>query len=400
LTAVALKRVMRIVAGQSPPSEEVSDFEGSGLPFLQGNAEFGSRNPAAKHRCDSAPKRAEVGDVLLSVRAPVGALNIADRQYGIGRGLAALRPTAVEPRFAWWALHAAVDQLRASATGSTFEAITADDIGRLTIELPSPSTQQQIAASLDAETARIDALIEKKRRMAELLRERAVVATQDIVLGRGNGRATAFSGIDSIGEIPDDWRIIRNKVFMREIDERSIDGDEELLTVSHITGVTPRAEKDVSMFMAESLEGYKLVEPRDLVVNTMWAWMGALGISRYAGIVSPSYAVYRIDSEQAVPRFVDAMFRSPAYIAEITRMSKGVWTSRLRLYPEALLAMKTPIPPLPEQRGIVAQLDGYLARLKPAAERLERSVMVLRERRQAVITAAVTEKIPVAKAPA
>jgi type I restriction enzyme, S subunit len=391
---------MRIVAGQSPPSEEVSDFEGSGLPFLQGNAEFGRRHPAAKHRCDSAPKRAEAGDVLLSVRAPVGALNIADRQYGIGRGLAALRPTAVEPRFAWWSLHAAVDQLRASATGSTFEAITADDIGGLTIELPSPSAQQQIAASLDAETARIDALIEKKHRMAELLRERAVVETQDIVLGRGKGRATAFSGIDSMGEIPRDWRIIRNKVFMREVDERSTEGDEELLTVSHITGVTPRAEKEVSMFMAESLKGYKLVEPRDLVVNTMWAWMGALGISNYAGIVSPSYAVYRIDSEQALPRFVDAMFRSPAYIAEITRMSRGVWTSRLRLYPEALLAMRTPVAPLPEQQEIVAQLDGYLARLKPAAERLERSVVVLRERRQAVITAAVTEQIHVARTPA
>ena len=272
----------------------------------------------------------------------------------------------------------------------------------LNFEVPieDPRSQRKVADFLDAETARIDALIQKKHRMAELLRERAVVETQEVVCGRAKGSATAFSGIDSVGEIPRHWRVLRNKVFMREVDERSTTGEEELLTVSHITGVTPRAEKDVSMFMAESLEGYKLVEPGDLVVNTMWAWMGALGVSKHAGIVSPSYAVYRIDADEVRPRFVDAMFRTPAYVAEITRMSRGVWTSRLRLYPEVLLSMKTPVPPLPEQQDIVARLDGYLARLEPAAERLERSVALLREHRQALITAAVTGQLDIAKAAA
>jgi type I restriction enzyme S subunit len=161
LTTVSLKRVIRIVAEQSPPSDEVTEFEGAGLPFLQGNAEFGPSHPVAKHRCDSAMKRAETGDILLSVRAPVGALNIADRQYGIGRGLAALRPVGVDARFARWSLHAVVNQLRASATGSTFEAITADDVGSPVIPIPAPSDQREIADFLDAETARIDALIEK-----------------------------------------------------------------------------------------------------------------------------------------------------------------------------------------------------------------------------------------------
>lgn len=77
------------------------------------------------------------------------------------------------------------------------------------------------------------------------------------------------------------------------IDERSVSGNEELLSVSHKTGVTPRRLKNITMFKAESYAGYKLCRPGDLVVNTMWAWMAALGVSQHGGIVSNAYGVYR-----------------------------------------------------------------------------------------------------------
>ena len=74
------------------------------------------------------------------------------------------------------------------------------------------------------------------------------------------------------------------------MDDRAGDGTEDdLLTVSHITGVTRRADKEETMFLAESFENYKNCQPGDLVINTMWAWMGALGVSSVKGIVSPSY---------------------------------------------------------------------------------------------------------------
>ena len=101
-----LKYAAEILAGQSPPSERVEPL-GSDLPFLQGNAEFGQRSPTARFQCRTAPKRCRPGDILISVRAPVGAMNWADRAYGIGRGLMAVRPLpGTDVRFLWWLIDA------------------------------------------------------------------------------------------------------------------------------------------------------------------------------------------------------------------------------------------------------------------------------------------------------
>ena len=102
------------------------------------------------------------------------------------------------------------------------------------------------------------------------------------------------SGVEWIGKIPKHWETRRNKHVFNERNERSVSGDEELLTVSHITGVTPRSEKNVNMFLAQTLEGYKHCSRGNLAINTMWAWRGALGFSEFDGIVSPSYNVYRL----------------------------------------------------------------------------------------------------------
>jgi type I restriction enzyme S subunit len=103
-----LKYLARINMGQSPPSDIVNT-SGEGLPFLQGNADFGAKQPTAHTFCPYPPKVAGPGDILISVRAPVGALNYADREYGIGRGLCAIRPfgPVLERRYCSYSLQIA-----------------------------------------------------------------------------------------------------------------------------------------------------------------------------------------------------------------------------------------------------------------------------------------------------
>ncbi len=156
---------------------------------------------------------------------------------------------------------------------------------------------------------------------------------------------------------PARWPLIRGKQLFQEIDERSKDGKEELLSVSHITGITPRSQKNVTMFQAESLVGYKLCKIGDIAANTMWTWQGAIGVSKYAGVVSPAYNVYRQKSDIFNPRYLDMLLRERRLVDVYHSLSTGIRPSRLRLYPDVFLTIQLPVPPREEQDQIVSFLD-------------------------------------------
>jgi len=143
--------ICTINMGQSPESSSYNERE-EGLPFFQGNADFGEVSPTVRIWCNAPTKIANEGDILLSVRAPIGALNIADRQCCIGRGLAAL--TANEKkcsrRYLWYALNSKIEELNSKGTGSTFKAIGKKILFETEIPLPALSEQTEILQKLDA----------------------------------------------------------------------------------------------------------------------------------------------------------------------------------------------------------------------------------------------------------
>lgn len=200
------------------------------------------------------------------------------------------------------------------------------------------------------------------------------------------------SGVEWMGDVPKHWQVVRNKAVFAELDVRSETGKGELLSVSHLTGVTRRSEKNVNMTMAESLEGYKCCSPGDVVINTMWAWMGALGATFLHGLVSPSYNVYRPRRDGLInPAYYDFLCRTPQHVIEIKANSKGVWESRLRLYPEAFLNMRMPLPPIDEQNAIAAFLHRETTKIDDLVAEQQRLIELLQEKRQAVISNTVTK---------
>ncbi len=195
-----------------------------------------------------------------------------------------------------------------------------------------------------------------------------------------------------LGRIPSHWAVKRMKYVVREVDWRSSDGTEQLLRVSQYTGVTPRVRADGldgADTRAESLVGYKRVEPNDLVINIMLAWNGSMGVSRYAGIASPAYCVYRF-SRDANPWYFHQLLRSPIYRARIKASSTGVVESRLRLYTEDLGRIEALVPPPDEQAAIVRFLDWANGRLERAIRAKRKVIALLNEQKQSVIHRAIT----------
>jgi type I restriction enzyme S subunit len=201
------------------------------------------------------------------------------------------------------------------------------------------------------------------------------------------------SGVEWLRKVPAHWDLARFKHILRERDERSIGGEEELLSVSAYTGVTPRSaiiEAGAQLTRAETLEGYKVCKRNDLVVNIMLAWNRGLGVTVHDGIVSPSYCVFEPNS-RVYPRFLDYLVRCDQYLPYFKAHSAGVIDSRLRLYPDVLAGLIAIMPPLNEQRAIVDVLDHETAKIDALVAEQERLIALLKEKRQAVISHAVTK---------
>ncbi len=158
-----LGEVCSITMGQSPSSDTYNDSEG--LPFFQGNADFGKIHPSIRVYCNAPIRIADVDDILISVRAPIGAINIADCKCCIGRGLASIRNNAeVANEYIYHALIANKEKLIAQGTGSTFKSIGKEALKELSIPVPPREEQERIVVELDC----LSGVIEKKR---EQLRE-------------------------------------------------------------------------------------------------------------------------------------------------------------------------------------------------------------------------------------
>lgn len=199
------------------------------------------------------------------------------------------------------------------------------------------------------------------------------------------------SGVEWLGETPSHWLPTRNKEIFFERGSLSQNGDETLLTVSHITGVTRRSEKNVNMFMAETMEGYKHCKKGDLVINTMWAWMGALGTANEDGICSPAYGVYA--PKRFIPyspKYFDYLYRTPNAISEMTRNSKGIVSSRLRLYPKDFFQIFTALPTYHEQTAIAAYLDTKTAQIDRQIDLLSQKATQYGKLKQSLINETIT----------
>ncbi|QOR36359.1 restriction endonuclease subunit S [Clostridium sp. 'deep sea'] len=169
MKCVKLKDIAELIMGQSPPSSTYNKAS-KGYRFLQGKADFGKVNPKARTYCSSPKKLSIKNDLLISVRAPVGDVNISDQEYCIGRGLAAIRceDEKLYFKYLFYFLLKNKDKIISLGTGSTFKSINKSILSDIKIPLPPLPTQKKIVEVLDKAQSLIDARKEQIRLLDEL----------------------------------------------------------------------------------------------------------------------------------------------------------------------------------------------------------------------------------------
>lgn len=206
-----------------------------------------------------------------------------------------------------------------------------------------------------------------------------------------------YQGVPSdwLGEIPSHWQTRRlGALFSRK--KKTGFTDEELLSVYRDYGVIPKASREDNFNKpSDDLSPYQLVEPGDLVLNKMKTWQGSIAVSEYRGIVSPAYFTYRPEKHVygtvLCPKYVHYLVRSPVYITQYLRLSKGIRVNQWDLDPDTFKTLELVIPPHDEQEVISAFLDHETAKIDRLIARQERLIELLKEKRQAVISHAVTK---------
>ena len=284
-------------------------------------------------------------------------------------------------------------EVEQSSVGSVIQFIKLGDLQNFNIAFPEYKEQEKITEYLEMKCQKIDHIIEKtKSSIVEYKKFKQSIITQAVTKGIVPERLMKECDINWIGKIPQDWKVQRGKNLFIEINERSTTGEEELLTVSHITGVTPRKNKNVNMFMSESLVDYKICHEGDIAANTMWMWQGAIGVSKYYGVISPSYNTYRQKSDTYDADYLEYLLRIPPLVATYAAYSTGITASRLRLYPQGFFSILFPVPPRKEQQEIAVYLNKKIPQIDQLIIKKEKFVDELKSYKRSLIYEYVTGK--------
>ncbi|MCB0978132.1 MAG: restriction endonuclease subunit S [Acidimicrobiales bacterium] len=338
-----------VVLGQSPPGSSYNDA-GAGLPFFQGKAEFGELHPTVVKWTTAPKKVAEVNDVLLSVRAPVGPTNLAPTTCSIGRGLAALRGTsAVDHRYLLWWMRASTDQLASRATGSTFTAVSGAQVRAHPIPLAPRAEQERIVAAIEEHLSRLDAA-ESVLTSAE---ERVAVLAQTGVRQLFESRPWPWKTLAEIAEIKGgvtkDSKRQSDPSFVEVPYLRVANVQRGRLDLSEVTTIRVHPDK------AKALR----LEPGDVLLNEGgdrdklgrgWVWEGEV-----ADCIHQNHVFRARLNDDFDPYFVSTHANTwgQAWFEEHGRQTTNLASINLG----TLRQLPVPAPPRSEQEVIVAELQ-------------------------------------------
>ena len=199
------------------------------------------------------------------------------------------------------------------------------------------------------------------------------------------------SWLPSFGLIPADWEIKKLKAILTLRNEKN-SGDGELLSVYLDRGVISYSDSNGMQVHkpSQDLSNYQNVYVGDFVLNNQQAWRGSVGVSKYDGIISPAYFVYRL-TECCYPEYMNYLFRDSSMVQQYETSSRGVGTIQRNIFAPWLLNCWTVLPSLDEQRRIATYLDTKCAEIDALTADIQTQIDTLEQYKRSVITEAVTK---------
>ena len=290
--------------------------------------------------------------------------------------------------------------------GSILNKLTQSNMNSIAFAIPSLAEQQQISDLLDDQCSHIDSVIKKTRAaIEEYKRLKQSVITQAVTKGIRANREMKDSGIEWIGEIPINWKLIPFRHVLNERTEKNVPvRSTERLSLSIDLGVTLYSEKTTNLDrFKDDFEQYKLAHEGDLVMNSMNMIVGATGVSPYYGCVSPAYYTFFDDTQNHITaKFCEYIFRSKSMLRVLFSLGKGIYaivrgndrvnTCRLKVSRDDLRSIQLPIPSIDEQSEIVAYLNEKTAAIDSLIQKKEHLISELEAYKKSLIYEYVTGK--------
>lgn len=291
------------------------------------------------------------------------------------------------------------------ANGITIYALGMESFKNIIIPDCDLLEQQKIANFLDIKTAQFDSIISKKELLIKKLEEAKKSLISEVVTGKmkivdgemvkRQPEEMKNSGIEWLGMISKEWVVKRIKNLFSLRNERNHKSMDEVQILSLYTALGVKRQEEIENKtgnVVRTVLDYKIVHPKDIVVNIILAWMGAIGVSQDKGVISPAYDIYKpydnINSD-----YYSYLFRTSKFAGECFKYGRGIMLMRWRTYSDQFMSIYCCCPNKTEQDQIAEFIDRKIRDIDTVVEKNKLHIQKLKEAKQALISEAVTGKI-------
>lgn len=383
------------------PWIRIEDFNGKYIQESKSNQKV-----SLKTIRDMNLKIYPVDSVLCTCSCNLGTVAIVKRKIISNQTFICIVPNSkLKTNFLYYLMGSNAERLQFLSIGAIQQYLSREDFKHLKIQLPSCQEQKIISNFLDYKTSQFDSIIEKKEQLIQKLNEAKKSLISEVITGKvkivdgvlveRDPSEMKDSGIGWLGLIPRDWSVKQIRYLFRLRNERNIKPMDKIQILTLYTAYGVRRQEDVDNKtgnIVRTVEDYKLVYPKDIVVNIILAWMGSIGVSNYKGVISPAYDIYEpIYGQNSF--YFNHLFRTPKFAGECFKRGKGIMLMRLRTYSDDFKSINICCPSLIEQQLIADFLDCKVSEFEKIIIKQNLFIEELKQARQSLISEAVTGKI-------